>query len=568
MSNRRATFELQVLVAKNWTVRNLYDDEETAKQAAEQDLKSGRVEGVRILRLWKRADGEHAEKQVFEKMGAVKPLRDVRITPVESAPMCREEAEFLGHDSLALMARLFRKYLDETCLTPTEVLHVWREYQRIWDTESIVMAGVDRVALVQTRGSEMLPKTRGEEIYRAIEGIGARARRADRRKNLPRRIGTRFGVVLRDEDAADPFDGTFAATVVLARDLAERRDWLGKLDRLGELLAAETDAEARAILDSVAAQVFMSRDVLIDALGPRHNLAAAIEALLPLLAGGAPGFDAAMPRRETFVAGLKAGALPLLRATLVERCLKMVAGPGELSRFDPTREDACFRTLANRLIGPSAVVEGEAAALALLERAGTFVVEGGVTGRKRALDWLLMALDGAARRIALLRCLDAPLTHEPEVRGAAFEALRRTVEGAALADLAPGQGDPLAPLAVAADLSRWLARRFPPKAAQPVCAHLDALSAEHLVTHRVIERIDHPELALADRATRLLGFLLSGTLTEGRATDLARSRIRDHLKRPDFVEAFAAGFADAAACERGLRELHAMMTRAGISANV
>jgi hypothetical protein len=34
------------------------------------------------------------------------------------------------------------------------------------------------------------------------------------------------------------------------------------------------------------------------------------------------------------------------------------------------------------------------------------------------------------------------------------------------------------------------------------------------------------------------------------------------------VEAFAAGFADAAACERGLRELHAMMTRAGISANV
>ena len=384
---------------------------------------------------------------------------------------------------------------------------------------------------------------------------------------LPRRIGAGFGAVLRDEAAADPFDGSFAATVVLARDLSERRDWLAKLERLGELLAAETDAEARGILDSVAAQVFVSRDVLIDALGPKPNLAAAIDALLPLLAGGAPGFDAALPQREAFAEGLKAGTLPLLRAALVERCLKMIAGPGELSRYDASREDACFRTLANRLVSPAGVIAGEAAALALLERAGTFVVEGGVTGRKRALDWLLMALDGAARRIALLRSLDPPLTREPEVRVALFEAIRRIVGAVAIADLAPGAADPLAPLAAAADLSRWLAKRFPPKSAQPACAQLDALSADYLVEHRVIERIDEPGLNLADRATRLLGFLLSGTLTEGRATDLARSRIRDHLRRPDFVEAFAAGFADAAACERGLRDLHALMTRAGISAH-
>lgn len=568
MSSRRAAFELQVLVAKNWTVKNLYDDEEAGKQAAEAELKTGRVEGVRLLRLWKRADGEHAEKLVFEKMGAVKPLRDVRIVPVESAPPCAEEADYLGHESLALMARLFRKYLDETCLTPTEVLHVWREYQRAWDTESIVMAGVDRVALVQTRGTEALPKVRAEEIYRAVEGIGARARRADRRKSLPRRVTASFGAVLRAEFADDPFDGVFAATVVLARDLAERRDWLSKLDRLGELLAAETDAEARGVLDSVTAQVFMSRDVLVDALGPKPNLAAAIDALLPVLAGGAPAFDANMPRRDTFAEGLKDGALPLLRATLVDRCLKMIAGPGELSRFDASREDACFRALANRLVGPAAVVEGEAAAMALLDRAGAFIVEGGVTGRKRALEWLLQALEGPARRIAVLRALDAPLAREPEVRVALFEALRRVVGAVALADLVPGNSDPLAPLAAAAGLARWLGQRFPSKAVEPLCAHLDAASAEHLVAHRVIERIDHPELQLAQRATRLLGFLLSGTLTDGKATDLARGRIRDHLRRPDFVAAFAAGFPDAAACERGLRELHALMTRAGIDANV
>ncbi len=131
----------------------------------------------------------------------------------------------------------------------------------------------------------------------------------------------------------------------------------------------------------------------------------------------------------------------------------------------------------------------------------------------------------------------------------------------------PGSADPLAPLAAAAALARWVAARFPAKAAQPVCAHLDRLSAAHLAAHRVVECIDDPSRPLAERATRLLGFLLSGTLTEGEATDLARSRIRAHLKRPDFVEAFAAGYADPADCERGLRDLHALMTRAGISAD-
>ena len=68
-----------------------------------------------ILRLWKRADGEHAEKLVFEKIGAAKPLRDVRIVPVDTAqPFCREEADYLAPASLALIARVFRKYLDET----------------------------------------------------------------------------------------------------------------------------------------------------------------------------------------------------------------------------------------------------------------------------------------------------------------------------------------------------------------------------------------------------------------------------------------------------------------------
>jgi hypothetical protein len=568
MSSRRATFEVQVLVAKNWTVKNLYDEEEAAKAIADQELKSGRVEGVRILRLWKRADGEHAEKLVFEKMGVVKPLRDVRIVPIETAPPCAAEEDFLGPESLATMGRLFRKYLDETCLTPTEVLHVYREYKRIWDTEGIVMGGVDRVALVQTRDTEIPPKTRSEEIYRAIEGIGARARRAERRRSLPRRLHAGFGPVLAEETLRDPFDGRFSATVVLARDLAECRDWPSKLDRLGELVEAETDPAALAILDGVAAQIFASNVVMQDALGPKPHLAAALDALAGVVEGGVPAFDPGLPRREVFAAGLKAKTLPLLHATLLDRFIKMLAGPGELSRHDGSQEDTRFRNIANRLTTANGVARGETVALALLDRAGTYVVEGGVTGRKRALDRLLMSLEGPARRIAMLRALDMQLKREPEVRVAAFDALRALVGALdGIAPLTADGRDPLAPLLAASNLSRWIVAQFPQKAAQPLAEQLDALSARYLVENRVIERMDRAELPLAARATWLLNFLLSGTLTEGKATALARDRICDHLKRPDFVEAFAEGSIDVSDRDRRLREFYALMTKAGFSAN-
>ena len=377
-----------------------------------------------------------------------------------------------------------------------------------------------------------------------------------------------FGPLLTEETLRDPFDGRFSATVVLARDLADCRDWPSKLDRLAELIEVETDPDALGILDSVAAQIFASNVVMQDALGPKPHLAAAIDALAGVVEGGAPAFDVGLPRREVYAAGLQANTLPVLRAAFIDRFIKMLAGPGELSRHDASQEDTRFRAIANRMVSPAGVALGEAVALALLDRAGTYVVEGGVTGRKRALDRLLMSIEGPARRIALLRVLDTPLKREPEVRVAAFEALRSLVGALGSVDqLVADSRDPLAPLLAAADLVRWIVAQFPPKAAQPLAEQLDALSADYLLANRVIERMDRADLPLAARATWLVNFVLSGTLTEGKATALARDRICDHLKRPDFVEAFSAGSSDVAERDRRLREFYALMTKAGFSAN-
>ncbi len=342
---------------------------------------------------------------------------------------------------------------------------------------------------------------------------------------------------------------------------------MGKLDRLGELIEAETDAEALAILDGVVAQVFGNREVLQDALGPRANLAAACLALVGVLEGGkTAGFDRALPHHQTFAAQLREGRLPLFRAALLDRLIRMVSGPGGLSRNDPTQEAPRFRVLANRLVGPSEVLGGAEMAGALLDRAMQFVVEGGVTGRKLGLQRLLGALESPVRRLCLLRVLDESLKREPEVRVAAFDAMRAIVaEAATVSDLAEKTADPVKPLTAAVDLSRWLAAAYPAKAVAPLRKRLDELSARFLVTERVIERVDRADLPLPRRAVLLLNFLLSGVLTEGKASTLARDRIREHLKRPDFVETFAADCPGPAEAETKLREFHALLTRAGLS---
>lgn len=569
MPSKRATFELQVLRDKNWTVQNLYDDEDTAKRQAEHALRNRVNGGVKVIRIWKRADGEHTEKVILEKLSEAEPVRDVRIVPIDAANVCRDEADFLSPESRATMGRLFRKYLDAMVLTPTEVIHVYREYQRIWETEGIVMSGVDRIALIQSRDSDVDAKARGEEIYRAVEMIGARARRCARMKSLPRDLSGGMAAVFAAVAplAYDDADRRFFAASVLARELVQRRDWLAKLDLLGELIAGETDVEAMGLLDEVTAEVFGSAGVIQDALGPKSNLAAALFALIDILEGARVAFAADLPRREAFAAALASGCLPRLHAALKDRFLRMLAGGGDLSRNEASEEGERFRELLNRLLDADGLIGEAETAHALLERACRMVVEGGATGRIRAMQRMMGCLDTPARRVRLLCCLAPLFRRDPEPRDFLLGLLRSLIGDAASVDAIVGRfASPVAAMGVISGLARALAATaLPVTVIAPLLGRLDALLADFLVEQQVIERIDRADQPLSVRATTLVNFLLSGLLTEGRASTLARERIRAHLKRSDFVEAFAADFPDATARERGLREFYALLAKAGFS---
>jgi len=95
---------------------------------------------------------------------------------------------------------------------------------------------------------------------------------------------------------------------------------------------------------------------------------------------------------------------------------------------------------------------------------------------------------------------------------------------------------------------------------------LDDLLAEFIKREGIIEKLDHPDDSLKVRADRLVQFCASGLLIDGKALAIARERTQALLRQPDFVAKYAAAVGDPRQAEAALRHFHALLTKAGFSA--
>jgi hypothetical protein len=91
----------------------------------------------------------------------------------------------------------------------------------------------------------------------------------------------------------------------------------------------------------------------------------------------------------------------------------------------------------------------------------------------------------------------------------------------------------------------------------------DTILASYLEADKVIEKIDNPDDPLAFRALRLVKFCSSGVLIAGKSLDMARQRVLDHLRQPQFEAKFLASIPDQAQAERHLREFHRLLVGSG-----
>ncbi|MEW5726632.1 MAG: hypothetical protein AB1918_02290 [Pseudomonadota bacterium] len=564
MASGRENFEVQVMRDGRWVTETVLPRDAEALQAAKKFLGDKRCAGARVVRNWANRDGTMAETVVFQKTQAVSDEAPINIVQIDKAPtLCAKPKDFFALDSRRVMNRVLRNYLEKVTLTPTEILHSHKELRRLRETGNLVFSAVDHVAGLQVRDSDQGSKQRREEILAALDQIQTRIRRAEERE-LPA-LGDRFSAVVAKVAKLPDETPEYLAMIVLSRELIGIRDWLGKLEKLCDLAAAETDGEAMLLLDTVIADV-LGANVVQELLGWQPSLGSAIVAMIDLADGR---FDPAKSGAQDVAAKLNAllagDRLPASRDALIDRALRQLRSPNPLHRQEPAKEMEEYRRVLERLLGPGGLRAGAEAAEALTARGCRFVEQGGLTGRRAAITNTARAMPDQAHGVMYLAELtktEFAEDHLPDI----LKELDRVFGARVIGELCRRSMMPKDRLIAATNAFNAATQSaLPDPVKHKVAEHIDGVLERYLVDEKIIDKLDDPGSPLRDRAVRLVKFCGAGVLPEGKALARARRRIVELLRQPNFDRHFIEGITEPTKAEKALRDFHALLIKAGIA---
>jgi len=562
MSPPNVQFEIQVLTDKHWVVAEFATDEAKAKAFADNLLQKGNHSAVRVVRDRRGADGLHKETVIQEKTATPRSQGpDVSLSPVTEAPLCRELSHFYGLDARLTMGRLLRKYLDEVVVSPSELLHSAAEMKRFGDKGTLLFSAIDRISMLQAAASGEDGKARRDLLNKMWDDGLARARKFLAKKPATPKT---FDEVLKGV-AGGGDEHPYLCLSYMTLRLLETRSWLGKLDILLAWAAEQGAVPVMALIDGVIADILNSAQLIQDLLGFQPNLGAALCALADLAEGKA---QPAKFAPETFAAlnGLfAAGRLPQARQVLMGRVTRELGGQNPLSRNEPKQEYEVFHKVLHRLTSHRGVLGGGAAAEALVHRVTRIHTHLGSVGASHAIEMALSALSDNVHRVQFLLALaEAPVGQG--MGRQLTDMLASRVRGATkMEDWLPVRLPPPERMAALAAANRSLlkATALGDDLRKELGGVVDEVLAAYLVDEGVIEKIDKPDDPLALRAIRLIKFCGSGVLIEGKSLNLARARVIDHLRQPQFEEKFLASVPEPGKAEMHLREFHRLLVETG-----
>lgn len=557
-------FEIQVRHDGRWTTEAARSREAEALKLAETFLAKPDCEGARIIANRTRRDGTIDEKVIFEKTQEATGAKAIQINTVEDTPPpCRTVRDVFGLESRMMMNRIFRTYLESVMLTPTEVLHQAADLRRLCDRDRLLPSAVSLTAKLQTQNTDQSLRDRQDEIYAIVDQITARADRAEALDLPP--LAEPFSETLAAVSRLNDEQPEYLAMAVLARDLSGTRSWLGKLERLCDMVHAEPDRKAALLLDTVIADV-LGANVIQELLGWQRSLGSAIIAMLDMADGK---FDPAQSDDEDAARKLTLlfanGTLPASHRVLVDRALRQLKSTQPLNRKEPEQELEEYQRILVRLLVPGGLLSGAQAAEAMTVRGARFVEQGGVSGRRTAITNTVRVLPDKARGVMYL----AELSNTDFLDDHAEDIVEQLdiVFGARVIDQLCRQSmSPKNRMVTATGAHQAaLNSNLPDEIKKKVAEHIDEVLARYLTDEAIIDKLDNQNTHIRDRAVRLVKFCAAGVLPEGKALNLARQRIVELLRQPNFDASFVEGIADKAEAEAALRGFHRMLVESGFA---
>lgn len=563
-----SSYEVQVYKGDHWVLESCFESEADARSFGKRILAGGKIEGIRIVRDWARPDGRHVETEIHQEFRSTSTA--ITIAPIDEAPeICTTAGQVFAVEGRMVMNRLLRNYVERTVVTPTELLHNYTELKRLIDKDNLFATAVGRVAALQAERNGMDSRGRRDELYGILNGVTDRARLASARKDLPEISATGFVPAfqkLTDREKS-PEDRDFLARVVLSRELVQMRNWLAKLDFLGELVRQDgglTDAPL-ALVDGVIADVLGAPSVAQELLGLQGSLAEALCNLIDLSRGRLDVVNRAEDDRAVHLNELLAfHDLTETRHVVLDLVRRQLKSTQPLYRADPKLEHDAFREVQKRVSTPEGILGGPAMAEALVQRYLRFLEGGGATGRRKAMEEVSGLYPDAKDRVRFLMALsqsDLGRQHGEDVTRLLEQATGNPQEFARFVD----RGQP-----IKTNLERFTHfyrqvsdSAMPEPLRSRLADNIDNLLCSYIVESKVVERLDNPDDLMRHRANRLMQLCAPGILQSNKALGIVRERVIGHLRQPRFEQLYVADLTDPVLQQSALREFYRLLGQAG-----
>lgn len=565
---RNSVFEVQSYQAGRWLLDARFADEAEARAHGKRLLAGGgKVDGYRVVKDWRRADGRHVETEVHSEFRAVSNA--IAIQPIDEAPpVCVKPDDMFAVESRMVMNRILRSYIDRMVVTPTEIMHNYSELKRLLDRDNIAAQAVGRVAALQAEKVKTDGRIRRDEIFVMISGVTERTRKASARKDLPDVTTHGFRPLFDKLDAAEsPEERDFLARVVLSRDLVQMRNWMAKLDFLSEVVRSDGGlTEAPLVLvDGVIADVFGAPSVAQELLGEQRSLCEALCALIDLSRGRLTLYNRSEEDRAVQLNELLAfHDLDQTRYVMLEMVRRQVKSTQPLYRADPMAEMEAFNKLLLRVTTPDGIVGGPLMAEALVMRYMRFLEAGGAVGRRQAMEQVVGCYKDAKDKVRFLVEFSGSDIGEQHFKDISALLLKLTADSSAIAGFVDRNlpiRDNLEQITLLyAQVAECM---LPDPLRGQLAGNLDNLLADYIIASKVVERLDNPDDTLRHRANKLMMLCAPGMLQSPKALDIVRRRVVAHLRQPNFDKLYVADIPEHSAQQRALREFYKLLGQAG-----
>ena len=549
-----------------WMLHDVSTGRDTATRMAEELMTDEKATGVKVVKETYNPDsGQYLSLKIFED-GHTKLKVSLAQEDAPHALPCFQPDDLYSYHARATMARLLHDYLARQKLTVTELIHRADSLEKLEATGTVYQHAIQKIAIAQaattTTPVQQIIKSLNELTTRALH----RVYRDTRRSYFPVAQPGAFGALA--EKLAAASDGTYVLNGALARYLGGAQSWNEKLLWL-LLVAREIPEEGpgRTVLlgclDTLIAEVLGSAAALHELMGETENLGQALLTLVELFLGQSRIDSTDTSPLSALTQHFAGDTLPDARTAIANRITAELRSMRRLCPTSLSEELKLLRRIANKLVlgeGKYLSHENIIAAFTLRSRR--------IVGAESIAEHLAEAqgLDDKIERLLFIeeniigaenkRQLAAFML--PIVTGAGFESQFLSTKLPVLTRLRR-----------LTELQTRIRRSgLQETQKNELAGHLDRLACEAEARAKLLQLTEERPASPVEKAIAVLRLCATGTFTEGRLLERARTLVLAQLGQPGFFTGYVSHLAQASGqpdAEAAMSTLMQTLEKAGIT---